>query len=176
MYTQKVGKFIFKKFCFISFWLRMYAFWKLYSFQIFWKVSHNFWNHSVPVESFWNAWLNVKRARIGCCSTSNQSDFLGKVSHVADLVGGEKRAKDQCSNHPLRLSTRLSKEWHTCCLSRTSSAAAGSRLTIGLFLICLARSAYRRVFKVSSKLLSAGLTQAIIIVLLFPPRESVKNN
>jgi len=43
-------------------------------------------------------------------------------------------------------------------------------------LICLARSAYLRVFKVSSKLLSAGLTQAIIIVLLLPPRESVKNN
>ena len=62
----------------------------------------------------------------------------------------------------------------TCCLRLASSAAAGSRFTIGLFLICLARSAYLKVFSVSSKLLSAGLTQAIMRLLLFPPRESVK--
>ena len=60
----------------------------------------------------------------------------------------------------------------TCCLRFASSAAAGSIFTIGLFLIWRARSAYRSVFSVSSKLLSAGLTQAIIRVLLLPPRES----
>ena len=40
-------------------------------------------------------------------------------------------------------------------------------LTTGLFLICLAWSVYLKVFSVSSKLLSAGLTHAIMRVLLF---------
>ena len=63
----------------------------------------------------------------------------------------------------------------TCSLSIASSSAAGLGLTTtGLFFICLARSAYLKVLSVSAILLSAGLTQAIISVLLFPPRESVK--
>ena len=63
----------------------------------------------------------------------------------------------------------------TCSLCLASSSAAGSGLTTtGLFLICLVWSAYLKVLRVSSKLLSAGLKQAIINVLLFPPRESVK--
>lgn len=52
------------------------------------------------------------------------------------------------------------------------STCSGSRLTIGLFLILRARSAYRRVLRVSSKFESAGLTHATITVWLFPPRES----
>mmetsp|Transcript_2568 Transcript_2568/g.4731 ORF Transcript_2568/g.4731 Transcript_2568/m.4731 type:complete len:209 (-) Transcript_2568:737-1363(-) len=51
-------------------------------------------------------------------------------------------------------------------------AAIGSRLMIGLFLIFLARFAYLRVLSVSSKLVSEGLTHAIISVSLFPPSES----
>ena len=85
----------------------------------------------------------------------------------------EKQAGDDTGQW-LQLFINYSKKERTCCRSRASSAAAGSRLTMGLFLICLARSAYLSVFKVSSKLLSAGLTQAIIKVLLLPPRESVK--
>ena len=51
-------------------------------------------------------------------------------------------------------------------------ALYGSRLTIGLFYIFLARFAYFNVFKLSSKLLSAGLTHAIIKVLELPPKLS----
>jgi len=43
---------------------------------------------------------------------------------------------------------------------------------MGLFLMFLALLAYLRVFKVSSKLISAGDTHAIIEVLEFPPNES----
>ena len=60
----------------------------------------------------------------------------------------------------------------TCCLSLASSADCGSLLTIGLFLICLALSAYLRVFRVSSMLESAGLMHASINVWLLPPRAS----
>lgn len=45
-------------------------------------------------------------------------------------------------------------------------------LTMGLFLILRALSAYRSVLMVSSIFESAGLTQAIIKVWLLPPRES----
>lgn len=44
----------------------------------------------------------------------------------------------------------------------------------GLFLIFLAREAYLRVFKVSSKLYSAGEMHAIIVVQELPPSESYK--
>lgn len=47
-----------------------------------------------------------------------------------------------------------------------------SLLMMGLFLIFLALSAYLNVDKVSSTLVSAGLTQAIIRVYELPPRES----
>lgn len=53
-------------------------------------------------------------------------------------------------------------------------AEFGSLLITGLFLMFLAREAYLRVFKVSSKLYSAGEIQAIIVVLEFPPNESCK--
>ena len=43
---------------------------------------------------------------------------------------------------------------------------------MGLFLIFLALEAYLRVLRVSSKLISAGETQAIIEVLELPPSES----
>ena len=42
----------------------------------------------------------------------------------------------------------------------------------GLFLIFLAQEAYLSVFKVSSKLYSAGEIQAIIVVQELPPSES----
>lgn len=48
----------------------------------------------------------------------------------------------------------------------------GSLLTTGLFLMFLALEAYFIVPRDSSKLLSAGETQAIIVVLEFPPNES----
>jgi hypothetical protein len=48
----------------------------------------------------------------------------------------------------------------------------GSLLMTGLFLMRRALSAYLRVLSVSSLLMSAGLTQAIITVRLLPPSES----
>lgn len=45
-------------------------------------------------------------------------------------------------------------------------------LTMGLFLILRALSAYRSVLMVSSMFESAGLTHAIISVWLLPPKES----
>ena len=60
----------------------------------------------------------------------------------------------------------------TCPFSLIISAVCGSQFTTGLFLILRALSAYLRVFNVSSMLLSAGLTHAIINVWLFPPNES----
>ena len=53
-----------------------------------------------------------------------------------------------------------------------SCAAAGSRFTLGLFRMFLARAAYLSVFSVSSRFVSVGLTHAIMHVLEFPPRES----
>ena len=53
-----------------------------------------------------------------------------------------------------------------------SRAAAGSRFTLGLFRMFLARAAYLSVFSVSSRFVSVGLTHAIMHVLEFPPRES----
>lgn len=53
-------------------------------------------------------------------------------------------------------------------------ALYGSLFTIGLFFILLALLAYFREFKLSSKLLSAGLTHATISVLLLPPKLSCK--
>lgn len=64
----------------------------------------------------------------------------------------------------------------TCCFKRFISAALGSTLTIGLFLILRALSAYRSVLMVSSMFESAGLTHAIIKVWLLPPRESSETN
>ena len=55
------------------------------------------------------------------------------------------------------------------------SASLPSWLTIGLFLILRARSAYLNVETVSSKFVSAGETQAIIKVCEFPPKESCKS-
>lgn len=71
----------------------------------------------------------------------------------------------------------------TCFRSFATSNACESTLTTGLFFICLALSAYLRVygdmwvwfeqeaitFTVSSKFVSAGLQQAIITVREFPP-------
>ena len=51
-------------------------------------------------------------------------------------------------------------------------AELGSQLMTGLFLMFLALLAYLRVFRVSSKLYSAGEIHAIIVVLEFPPKES----
>lgn len=48
----------------------------------------------------------------------------------------------------------------------------GSLLTTGLFLMWRALSAYRSVLSVSSRLMSAGLTHAIMTVRLLPPSES----
>lgn len=67
---------------------------------------------------------------------------------------------------------RANTHFCTCCFKRFISAALGSMLTTGLFLILRALSAYRSVLMVSSMLESAGLTQAIIKVWLLPPRES----
>ena len=53
-------------------------------------------------------------------------------------------------------------------------AEFGSQFMTGLFLIFLAREAYLRVFKVSSKLYSAGEMHAIIVVQELPPSESYK--
>lgn len=53
-------------------------------------------------------------------------------------------------------------------------AEFGSLLITGLFLMFLALDAYLSVFRVSSKLYSAGDIQAIIVVLEFPPNESCK--
>lgn len=39
------------------------------------------------------------------------------------------------------------------------------------FFICFALFAYFKVFKVSSNTTEEGLTQAIIVVKLFPPKE-----
>ena len=58
----------------------------------------------------------------------------------------------------------LQRDLSTIPLSLRISAAWGSLLTIGLFFIFLALSAYLIVLKVSSMLESAGLTQAIITV------------
>ena len=55
-----------------------------------------------------------------------------------------------------------------------SNASLGSSLTRGLFLIYLARCAYRRVDNVSSQLQFAGEHAAIITVLVLPPRESCR--
>mmetsp|Transcript_8950 Transcript_8950/g.24111 ORF Transcript_8950/g.24111 Transcript_8950/m.24111 type:complete len:202 (+) Transcript_8950:147-752(+) len=60
----------------------------------------------------------------------------------------------------------------SCCLRLAICAATGSLLTMGLFLIARALLAYRSEFNDSSMFTSAGETQAIIKVLLFPPRES----
>ena len=61
---------------------------------------------------------------------------------------------------------------YNCYLSYATYAELGSLFTIGLFLIFLALLAYLRLFKVSSKFISAGETQAIIEVLELPPKES----
>jgi hypothetical protein len=53
-----------------------------------------------------------------------------------------------------------------------SNQTFSSMLTITLFFIFLALSAYRNVETVSSTFVSAGLIQAIINVYEFPPRES----
>lgn len=74
--------------------------------------------------------------------------------------------------HELKTSNNLC----TCCFKRFISAALGSRLTIGLFLILRALSAYRSVLMVSSMFESAGLMQAIIKVWLLPPKESDETN
>lgn len=47
--------------------------------------------------------------------------------------------------------------------------------TSGLFLICLARLAYSRVLRVSSKHWMDGETVAIMHVFVFPPNESLRN-
>ena len=47
-----------------------------------------------------------------------------------------------------------------------------SRLTTGLFRMFLALAAYLSVFKLSSKLASAGDMHAIMHVLALPPNES----
>lgn len=62
--------------------------------------------------------------------------------------------------------------WRRCAIW----AALGSRLTTGLFLMFLARFAYLRVFMLSSRFTSAGLTHAIMTVRLLPPRESCSSN
>jgi len=67
-----------------------------------------------------------------------------------------------------RTNIMLLTSWRSRCISATW----GSRLTTGLFLIFLARSAYLRVPSVSSVFESAGLMQAIIRVWLLPPSES----
>lgn len=61
---------------------------------------------------------------------------------------------------------------YNCYLNYAICALFGSLLTMGLFLIFLALEAYLRVLRVSSKLISAGETQAIIEVLELPPSES----
>ena len=53
-------------------------------------------------------------------------------------------------------------------------ASLGSSLIFGLFLMFLARLAYLKVVRVSSKLKSAGPRLAIMIVLVFPPKESYR--
>jgi hypothetical protein len=52
------------------------------------------------------------------------------------------------------------------------SADCGSLLTIGVFFIFIALLAYFKELRLSSTLLSAGLIQAIIYVLEFPPKQS----
>lgn len=58
--------------------------------------------------------------------------------------------------------------YHSCAIK----AEFGSQFMTGLFLIFLALEAYLSVFKVSSKLYSAGEIQAIIVVQELPPSES----
>mmetsp|Transcript_28227 Transcript_28227/g.53753 ORF Transcript_28227/g.53753 Transcript_28227/m.53753 type:complete len:221 (-) Transcript_28227:406-1068(-) len=67
----------------------------------------------------------------------------------------------------------------SCCCSawissfmEASCADSGSRFTTGLFRMLRARLAYLSVFRDSSMLSSAPLQQAIITVLLLPPKES----
>mmetsp|Transcript_24181 Transcript_24181/g.39729 ORF Transcript_24181/g.39729 Transcript_24181/m.39729 type:complete len:279 (-) Transcript_24181:428-1264(-) len=71
----------------------------------------------------------------------------------------------------------------SCALSASISARRsrmsfwfGSSFTLAAVWICFARSAYRRVLSVSSWLMSAGDTAAIIIVLALPPRDSFSNH
>lgn len=61
-----------------------------------------------------------------------------------------------------------------CPLRLSISCELGSLFTTGLFLIFLALDAYFTVLKDSSRLLSAGETQAIMVVLELPPKESYK--
>ena len=56
--------------------------------------------------------------------------------------------------------------------NRRELRGGGSRFTLGLFRMFLARAAYLSVFSVSSRFVSVGLTHAIMHVLEFPPRES----
>jgi hypothetical protein len=44
-----------------------------------------------------------------------------------------------------------------------------------VFVMFLAREAYFSVLRVSSHTMAAGLTQAIMYVLVLPPRESLSN-
>ena len=72
----------------------------------------------------------------------------------------------------LRAPTNSLDNSYTCYLSYAIYCEFGSLFTTGLFLIFLALLAYFSVFNVSSKLISAGETQAIIEVRELPPKES----
>lgn len=96
------------------------------------------------------------------CSLSKQKVFKLKTSNWTGLI--------------YSIITPGDGSLCTCCFKRFISAALGSRLTIGLFLILRALSAYRSVLMVSSMFESAGLTQAIIKVWLLPPKESDETN
>ena len=105
-------------------------------------------------------------------------EFLGEVEdgwwkgRAAGRVGVfPSNFVEMCEDDPPDPIKAICSCW-TWFLSLTSSSFLGSLLTIGLFLIFLALSAYLRVEIVSSRLESAGETQAIINVWEFPPRLS----
>lgn len=108
------------------------------------------------------------------CPVSSIFDPFPKLESVQTEVSKLKTSNWTGLIHSII--TRVDGSLCTCCFKRFISAALGSRLTIGLFLILRALSAYRSVLMVSSMFESAGLTQAIINVWLLPPKESDETN
>ena len=110
-------------------------------------------------------------SRLACSSAS----AVAKISSPAALKDAP--APPVGSHAPLpppaRFRTRISAlSAASCCLRWAIAAAAGSRFTTGLLRMARALAAYRSVDSVSSRLMSAGDTQAIMTVRELPPSES----